>query len=85
MITGTTESEAVVPLKDAFHHSVLPHHGALNTFSGFAVKDSLAGPRIDYIFVRSNIAVLKHGILTDFQEGTFPSDHLPVIAQIVLP
>ena len=86
MITGTTESEAVVPLQDAFDHSALPHHGALYTYSGFAVNDSLTiGDRIDYIFVRSNISVLKHGTLTDFQNGTFPSDHLPVIAQIVLP
>ena len=85
VIVGTTESEAVVPLKDAFHHSALPHHGALQSSSGFAVKDSLRGNRIDYIFVRNNITVLKHGILTDFQEGSFPSDHLPVIAQIALP
>jgi len=87
VIAGTSESGsgAVVPLKDAFHHSELPHHGALRTYSGFAVNDSLPGDRIDYIFVRNNINVLKHGILTDFREGRYPSDHLPVIARVVLP
>lgn len=85
VIVGTAESEAMVPLKDAFNHSILPHHGALKSSSGFAVTDSLRGNRIDYIFVRNNIEVLKHGILTDFQEGNFPSDHLPVLAQIKFP
>ncbi len=88
-VIADTETEgigAVVGLKDAFQSTELPHYGPNISFGGFAVKDSLAGnDRIDYIFVRSNIKVLKHGILTDFSEGRFPSDHLPVISEIVLP
>jgi endonuclease/exonuclease/phosphatase family metal-dependent hydrolase len=29
--------------------------------------------------------VARHGILSDTFDGRFPSDHLPVLAEIVLP
>ena len=38
--------------------------------------------RIDYIFVVGGIEVLKHAHLTDSEKGHYPSDHLPVLADI---
>jgi endonuclease/exonuclease/phosphatase family metal-dependent hydrolase len=72
-------------LMDAFGKSVLPHQGALSSFSGFEVSEGLeADRRIDFIFVSPQWTVHKHAILTDFQAGAFPSDHLPVIARLQL-
>jgi endonuclease/exonuclease/phosphatase family metal-dependent hydrolase len=73
-------------LKDAIDATILPHEGALTSFSGFVVADGLQPDRrIDYVFVSPEIEVQKHAILTDHQEGAYPSDHLPVIARIRLP
>lgn len=37
---------------------------------------------IDYIFVKGNIQVLRHGVLTDTLNHLYPSDHCPVIATL---
>ena len=37
---------------------------------------------IDYIFVKGNIRVLNHGVLTDTLNQLYPSDHCPVISTI---
>lgn len=37
---------------------------------------------IDYIFVKGNIRVLQHGVLTDTLNHIYPSDHCPVIATV---
>jgi len=73
-------------LNDALEESQLPHQGALSSFSGFVVAHGLQPERrIDYIFVSPTIQVFRHAILTDHQEGAYPSDHLPVIASVSLP
>ena len=84
IITGRSGSGKENPMQDACYLSVNSHHGALKTFSGFMVKDGLAGERIDYIFVRGGVQVVHHGILTDSRNGRYPSDHLPVLAEVVL-
>ncbi len=78
LTSGTPE------LRDAYDVSVLPHVGPSFTFEGFEVKGGSDGRRIDYIFVKNSIQVNKHAILTPFQEGFYPSDHLPVYAEIEL-
>ena len=40
--------------------------------------------RIDYIWVTNRVAVQKYGVLNDMQYGHFPSDHFPVMVQVVL-
>ncbi len=35
---------------------------------------------IDYIFVKGNIKVLRHGVLTETLNQLFPSDHCPIIS-----
>lgn len=39
---------------------------------------------IDYIFVKGNIKVLRHGVLTETLNNLFPSDHCPVISTLIL-
>ncbi len=71
-------------LADAFYITKLPHLGPLFTFEGFEVMGSDQKRRIDYIFVNDNVEVQKHAFLSDFRNGRYPSDHLPVIADITL-
>ncbi len=43
------------------------------------------GAPIDFIFVSKGIKVLKFGVLTDCRNGSYPSDHFPVVAKIEIP
>jgi endonuclease/exonuclease/phosphatase family metal-dependent hydrolase len=70
-------------LRDAFYASRHGHHGPTSTWNGFDAIEP--GRRIDYIFVDERLGVLQHGILSDTFDGRFPSDHLPVLAEIDLP
>ncbi|MBI2427477.1 MAG: endonuclease/exonuclease/phosphatase family protein [Ignavibacteriales bacterium] len=57
-------------------------HGPKATFNGFNPTTVSAEP-IDYIFVSDRITVLAHGTIAELIDGRFPSDHFPVIADIV--
>lgn len=70
-----------VELFDGFYHSQHGHHGPASTWNGF--DRIFPDRRIDYIFVNSNFSVIQHGILADIREGHFPSDHLPVVADLI--
>lgn len=39
---------------------------------------------IDFIFIKNKIKVLQEGVLADNWDGRYPSDHMPVIADIDL-
>lgn len=39
---------------------------------------------LDFIFVKNDVKVLQHGILSDNWEGWYPSDHMPVVADLVI-
>lgn len=67
-------------LQDALVQSRCPHHGPTSTWNGF--REIEPGRRIDFIFVRGIGEVLQHAILSDTFDGRFPSDHLPVLAEI---
>lgn len=69
-------------LKDAFFESKLPHVGPLFTYDGFSVLGDNERRRIDYIFVTDNVEVIRHAFISDFRDGRYPSDHLPVIADV---
>jgi endonuclease/exonuclease/phosphatase family metal-dependent hydrolase len=69
-------------LVDAFGASSCPNHGPTSSWNGF--KAIQPGRRIDFILVRPPVAVLQHGILSDTFDGRFPSDHLPVIAELTI-
>ncbi|MBV7335840.1 endonuclease/exonuclease/phosphatase family protein [Chloroflexi bacterium TSY] len=82
------------PLLDARYVTQAPHEGPHETFNG-TFTDPLHA-KIDYIFVwlaheeemdqRQNplIQVHRHAILTDNRAGWYPSDHLPVLADILI-
>jgi endonuclease/exonuclease/phosphatase family metal-dependent hydrolase len=78
----TTGEGARGGLVDALHASSCPNHGPTSSWNGF--KAIQPGRRIDFILVRPPVAVLQHGILSDTFDGRFPSDHLPVIAEVVI-
>lgn len=78
----TAEAAEGAPLRDALMASETNHHGPRSTWNGFDQIEP--GRRIDFIFTTGGVRVLRHGILTDvFDGGRFPSDHLPVLAEIV--
>lgn len=78
IVTGTPNIKVV----DTRFASVNGHFGGDSTFNGF--KELEPGRTIDYIFVRDGIKVLEHGTLSDRWDGLWASDHLPVIAEIVI-
>jgi endonuclease/exonuclease/phosphatase family metal-dependent hydrolase len=58
--------------------------GPTGTFNGFKF-DKPVTRRIDYIFVsKGNIDVEKYAVLSDSKDLRYPSDHLPVYAEIIL-
>lgn len=82
IITATEREGADLVLYDGFYHSENGHHGPTSTSNGFeAIRPDR---RIDYIFVNDGFDVKYHGALADVRDGHFPSDHLPVLAEIVL-
>ena len=80
-----TENEFVQGriLLDGFYHSEEPHHGPATTWTGF--QEIIPDRRIDFIFASDDIRQIRHGILSDRIEGRFPSDHLPVVSDVILP
>lgn len=64
-------------------HRVKPAEGPDYTYMGFDFVGE-PGEIIDYIFVRNFNDVISHQINTDNNNGIYPSDHLPVLARILL-
>jgi endonuclease/exonuclease/phosphatase family metal-dependent hydrolase len=81
LTTGGPAGEAS-GLVDALHASECPHHGPTSSWNAFKAIE--AGRRIDFILVRPPVEVLQHGILSDTFDGRFPSDHLPVVADVTI-
>lgn len=70
-------------LRDAHAISAEPPYGPASTWNGF--RALVPGRRIDFVLVGEGVRVLEHAVLTDrLPSGRFPSDHLPVLAEIVV-
>jgi endonuclease/exonuclease/phosphatase family metal-dependent hydrolase len=86
-LNSTPDTEQVQTLQtflqDAFLVSATPPYGPVGTFNGFKTDAPLEN-RIDYVFVSKGIRVLKYGVLTDQLQQRYPSDHLPVVAKILI-
>lgn len=67
-------------LSDASDKSLTPHYGPVNTSGGFDVK--VLRSKIDYIFINDGVTVLRHGTITDSFGLFYPSDHVPVLAEV---
>ena len=70
-------------LNDAYSRAEMPS-GVDRTFSGFEVSATPTGHRIDYIFVSTRFEVISHTIFDNSRDGKYPSDHLPVAAELLL-
>lgn len=64
--------------------SEIPHYGPNLSFNGFKFCE-MPAPTIDFIFVRDGIKVRRHAVLTDSFENRYPSDHFPVLTEVILP
>ena len=69
-------------LNDSYTVTAMPPYGPAGTFNGFRF-DAPFNNRIDYIFVSVSFVVLKYAALTDAKDQRYPSDHLPVVADVV--
>lgn len=67
-------------LEDGFYESKYGHHGPTSTWNGF--EEILPDRRIDFIFTNDGFNVIQHATIADQKDGRFPSDHLPVAADI---
>ena len=75
---------AVAPrLVDALEVAAEPPYGPASTWNGFRAIEPER--RIDFVFVGPGVRVLEHATLAETLVGVhFPSDHLPVIAEVEL-
>jgi endonuclease/exonuclease/phosphatase family metal-dependent hydrolase len=67
-------------LNDAQDKSLTPPYGPAGTSGGFDVK--IMPNKIDFIFINNKVTVLRHGVLSDSFGLFYPSDHLPVLAEV---
>ena len=70
-------------LNDARIVTQMPPYGPEGTFTN-RFANPISKGRIDYIFVSANIQVLKYASVTDNNGKNYPSDHLPVVVDVVL-
>ncbi|PZX50176.1 endonuclease/exonuclease/phosphatase family protein [Algoriphagus chordae] len=67
--------------QDARLISQIPSYGPAGTFTGFDWERMPDGI-IDHVFVKGDIKVIRHGILTDNYGKKYPSDHFPVLVEV---
>lgn len=71
-------------LRDAATIAENPLHGPSTSMSDF--NNLIPDKQIDHVLVTPEIDVRQHGTCSDmYDNGRFPSDHLPVIADLSLP
>lgn len=69
-------------LNDSYFATKLPPYGPVGTSTGFRFTAPLKN-RIDYVFVSDHFEVLKYAVLTDAKDQRYPSDHMPVVAEVI--
>lgn len=79
IVTSTSSPSPV--LYDAQFISKTKHHGSHVTFNDFG-RSIEQGNKIDFIFVNEEFDVLQHGVIDEVVDGQYPSDHMPVLAEI---
>lgn len=81
-LTKNTEPVQLIlkELDDALDKSLNPPYGPAGTSGGFGVK--VMPNKIDFIFINKGVSVLRHGVLSDSFGLFYPSDHLPVLAEV---
>jgi endonuclease/exonuclease/phosphatase family metal-dependent hydrolase len=85
ILTKGIEGKPGSALVDAEAVSLQLHHGPRGTFTGFQLSNLAGNDRpIDYLFIKNGVQVLSHGTLSDTFNGRFPSDHMPVLAEMMV-
>lgn len=70
-------------LTDSHQISRFPHHGPSTSMTDF--QDLIPEKKIDFVLVSDGVKVINHGSCSDtYDNGHFPSDHLPVITDALL-
>lgn len=81
----TPETEGIKAItkemKDSYALIGDKHLGPDGTFNGFHFNEPVTN-RIDYIFLSKGVDVLKQATLSDNWDLHYPSDHLPVVADL---
>ncbi len=81
VVTNITDSSNPLHLTDS--RTVAPLiYGPEWSFHGFGKSPLEERERIDYIFIKNNIKVLKYGILAEQDGVAFLSDHCPVLIKV---
>ena len=70
-------------LNDSKKISQIPPYGPDGTFTN-RFANPIGSGRIDFIFVSNDIDVHKYANVTDNDGKYYPSDHIPVIADVIL-
>lgn len=69
------------PLSGVAERSPESHHGPATSRTDF--ERLLPDRKIDHVLVTEDVAVGQHGVCADcYADGRFPSDHLPVLAEL---
>ncbi len=80
-LTLPQDSDASLILSDAELISKEENYGTDKTINGFKYNTK-PGRKIDYIFIKNNISVYQHGVIGVVFNGRYPSDHMPVLAEV---
>lgn len=70
-------------LRDSRLVSRTPPYGPPGTFNAFKIDSNAAAP-IDHIFVSGQFAVDSYSVVTQHWGGRLPSDHYPVVVDLVV-
>ncbi len=83
--TSTADGYKIITSKlfDSKYSSKTESFGGNITFNGFG-NDIKPDNKIDFIFANDKVEVLNHIIDTTTFNGLYPSDHFPVITEILL-
>lgn len=83
-LTGRDKSSAGRSLQDTHRTARHDHHGPTTTMTDF--RNLVPEKKIDYVLVTSDVETAVHGVCSDtYDDGRYPSDHLPVIVRLSLP
>lgn len=83
IVAGTATDARGPKFRDTRDAAARPIHGPKITFPGFS--DPSTGRTIDHVFVSDAFDVIQHATRADTRgDGRFPSDHLPVLADLEL-
>ena len=85
-ISSPAVQSYLTKMKNAKTASETPYKGPVLTYHGFNYnpeKDN-AWAGIDFIFFNGDMRVLKYDTITDHNGKEYPSDHFPIIAEVIL-